>query len=391
MSESISIKAQAARLIGEGRGEAAISTALGITRHRARALVLELTKAQPGAAIATMEIEPQTSAEFAERIAACWRKSVEAIFEVGRLLSSAKERLVHGEFEIMIEGALPFGARTAQRLMAIARDERLTKPTHVSLLPPSWGTLYELTKLPNETFEARIADGTIRPDMERRDVSATVKTERRAARETHLGTMQEAGNLRLPEKKYGVILADPEWRFEVWSPAGLDRSADNHYATSETAKIAARPVQDIAAKDCVLFLWATAPMLPHALHVMAAWGFDYKSHAIWDKGASGTGYWFRNCHELLLVGTRGNVVAPSPGTQPPSIHKALRGEHSVKPIFFHIQIAEWFPHLPKIELNARRSREGWDTWGLEAPNSDDRMGDAQGRPLPETNPSEAAE
>jgi len=45
---------------------------------------------------------------------------------------------------------LPFAARTAQRLMAVAADARLANPTHVSLLPPSWGTLYELTKLPDD-------------------------------------------------------------------------------------------------------------------------------------------------------------------------------------------------------------------------------------------------
>ena len=67
----------------------------------------------------------------------------------------------------------------------------------------------------------------------------------------------------LPNKRYGVILADPEWRFEPYSRVtGMDRAADNHYPTQTLDQIAALDVASIAADDCVLFLWATAPMLP---------------------------------------------------------------------------------------------------------------------------------
>jgi|GEM_PF-876272 len=107
---------------------------------------------------------------WAARITACWRASVEAIFEVGRLLAAAKEVLPHGKFGAMIESDLPFGERTAQMLMAIAADARITNAKHVSHLPASWGTLYELTKLPDDEFERCLSDGTIRPDMMRRDI-----------------------------------------------------------------------------------------------------------------------------------------------------------------------------------------------------------------------------
>lgn len=172
-----------------------------------------------------------------------------------------------------------------------------------------------------------------------------------------------------------MILADPEWKFKTMSPAGLDRSADNHYPTSETDAIAARPVRDIAADDCVLFLWATAPMLPDALRVMNAWGFAYSTHAIWDKVILGTGYWFRNQHELVLIGTRGKIVAPSLGTQPPSNVQETRGDHLVKPQWLYELIERWFPNIPKIELNARRERPGWKSWGFDAPAYDPSIGE----------------
>jgi hypothetical protein len=54
-------------------------------------------------------------------------------------------------------------------------------------------------------------------DTAARDVSnatpAPTKADRRAVRETELAAKQTA----LPDKRYGVIVADPEWRFEPWS------------------------------------------------------------------------------------------------------------------------------------------------------------------------------
>jgi N6-adenosine-specific RNA methylase IME4 len=192
------------------------------------------------------------------------------------------------------------------------------------------------------------------------------KQERRAEREAELGAKQ----LALPDRKYGVIVADPEWRFEPWSrETGLDRSADNHYPTSCLEVIAARPVESIAAKDCVLFLWATVPMLPHALVVMGAWGFDYRSHFAWAKDRVGTGYWNRNKHELLLIGIKGRKVpCPAQGENCDSWIAAPGSPvHSAKPKCFLEMIEKFYPNLPKIELNRRGPpRDGWDAWGNEA-------------------------
>lgn len=198
--------------------------------------------------------------------------------------------------------------------------------------------------------------------MKPRQISKKAK---RARRERELAKRQRA----LPDRLYNVIVADPEWRFEPWSrETGMDRAADNHYPTSGLAIIGGRDVPSIAAKDCVLFLWATVPMLPEALHVMtAAWGFKYKSHYIWFKDKDGTGYWNRNRHELLLIGTRGLIPAPAPGTQWSSVIEAPRGAHSVKPDIFLRMIEEFYPNVPKIELNRRGpARPGWDAWGWEA-------------------------
>ena len=52
-------------------------------------------------------------------------------------------------------------------------------------------------------------------------------------------------------------------------------------------------------------------MQPHALRVMEAWGFTYKSLIVWDKGRDGTGYWVRGRVEILLTGTRGEQAPPA--------------------------------------------------------------------------------
>jgi len=108
-------------------------------------------------------------------------------------------------------------------------------------------------------------------------------------------------------------------------------------------------------------------MIGAGLLVMAEWGFTYKSQMVWVKDKVGTGYWFRNQHEMLLVGTRGSIPAPAQGDQWPSVLNAPRGRHSEKPNEVLRMIEEYFPRLPKIELNARRARPNWDCWGFEAP------------------------
>ena len=114
---------------------------------------------------------PKASKAWAKKICAAWQRSIDSIFECGRLLIAAKARLEHGTFQKMVKTELPFGPSTAERLMKIARDERLTNPAHAQLLPANWYTLYELSKLSDSEFQAALADGKVRPDMQRADVA----------------------------------------------------------------------------------------------------------------------------------------------------------------------------------------------------------------------------
>lgn len=205
-----------------------------------------------------------------------------------------------------------------------------------------------------------------RKKLARAKAAANPKAERRAAREAALAVRIQT----LPDRRYGVIVADPEWHDEVWSrETGMSRHAANHYPTSSAEVIKARDVPSIAAADCVLFLWTTNQHLRIALDVMEAWGFEYKSNYCWGKDRLGLGRWNRSRHELLLVGTRGKIPCPAPGTQWASLLMAPRSEqHSAKPECFLEMIEEYYPTVPKIELNRRGlPRPGWDAWGNEVP------------------------
>jgi N6-adenosine-specific RNA methylase IME4 len=215
---------------------------------------------------------------------------------------------------------------------------------------------------------------------------------RRAQKEIELAAKIRA----LPERRYGLILADPPWQFEPYSrETGLERDAANHYPVMTLDKIKALDVPSIAAPDCVLALWAVAAMLPQALETMAAWGFEYKSQFVWVKPNIGLGFWVRTRHEILLIGTRGHPPAPAPGMNFASVIEAKAREHSRKPDEAYEILESYFPNLPKVELFARAGtpRPGWEHWGAEAgaiEAGEQPLAPAQTRKPPESPPKAVA-
>jgi Protein of unknown function (DUF3102) len=152
---------------------------------------------------------PGTEARvWAARITECWRSSVEGILRTGRLLIEAKANLPFGEFGRMIESDLPFGERTAQRLMAIGQDNRLSNPTHVSLLPASWGTLYELTKLSDEEFSSAVQQRVIRPDMLRGEAEVIRPLTKESQSESNQRHTASPDMMSAPGLRVGAASAD---------------------------------------------------------------------------------------------------------------------------------------------------------------------------------------
>lgn len=161
--------------------------------------------------------------------------------------------------------------------------------------------------------------------------------------------------------KFNVICADPPWRYDF--SKSDSREIENQYPTMSLLDICALPVKDIAADDCVLFLWTTSPKLYEAFGVLGAWGFEYKTSMIWDKEKIGMGYYARQQHEIILIATRGNLPVPEPTNRPASVIRSPRAKHSEKPDGFYQAIERMYPEYTKVELFAREPREGWQVWG----------------------------
>ena len=179
-------------------------------------------------------------------------------------------------------------------------------------------------------------------------------------------------------KKYKIIYADPPWQYRVYSKKGQGRSAENHYHTMNIKDIMALPVDKIADKDCILFLWITFPCLKEGIEVMERWGFKYKTCGFnWVKRNKkkntyfiGLGFWTRSNSEVCLIGTKGQPKRVSKSV--PQICDARIMEHSRKPAEIRERIVELCGELPRIELFARDKVKGWDSLGDEIDGKDIR-------------------
>jgi len=167
---------------------------------------------------------------------------------------------------------------------------------------------------------------------------------------------------------YDLIVVDPPWHFNTWSPAGqTSKSASKQYRTMQFAEIMALPVLELLKPDAIVYLWATGAMMPHALATMEAWGIAYKTSFVWRKVTPsgkvrlGTGRWAQSGHELVLLGTVGKPRC----YLMPSIFDGIAREHSREPDEFYNIIAKKTPGLRRADVFARERREGWCCWGDE--------------------------
>ena len=221
----------------------------------------------------------------------------------------------------------------------------------------------ELAELPKSDQVEVVARGEKDILAAAKAIRADRATVRRAERIEKIAE-KSAGNTPLAiGAKYPVILCDPPWRYEY--AESDSRAIENQYPTMPVEDICGLPVGGIVNDDAVLFMWATSPKLAESLDVIKAWGFEYRTCAVWDKAVIGMGYYFRQQHELLLVATRGSLPAPAPANRPSSVILSRREAHSKKPDSVYEIIEAMYPELPKLEMFARLPRDGWVSWGNE--------------------------
>ena len=174
--------------------------------------------------------------------------------------------------------------------------------------------------------------------------------------------------MKLPDKKYNIIYADPPWSYKDRAKTLLaDRGAEGKYLTMDIQDICDLPVKNITDENCVLFMWITFPQLNYLMEVITAWGFEYKTVAFtWIKTNNdnsvfmGMGRWTRANAEICLLATKGKIERLSKNISQVII--SHRQEHSVKPPVIRERIVELVGDLPRIELFARQQMKGWDVW-----------------------------
>lgn len=172
------------------------------------------------------------------------------------------------------------------------------------------------------------------------------------------------------DKKYNIIYADPAWKYNFGKTSS--RFVNNKYTVMTKEDICNLPIQNIADKDCVLLMWITFPKLDWAIDVIKSWGFEYKTCAFtWIKQNKkseslfwGMGYYTRSNAEICLLATKGNPL-PRLSHKVHSVIMSPIEEHSKKPAETRDRIVELFGDIPRIELFARQTCDGWDCWGNE--------------------------
>lgn len=174
---------------------------------------------------------------------------------------------------------------------------------------------------------------------------------------------------------YGAVMADPPWSFANFSAKGEMKNAKAHYACMTLDEIKALPVAQLVQRDAYLWLWATNPMLPHALEAMSAWGFRFVTAGTWVKRSAagtlafGTGYVLRSANEPFLIGKIGKPKPMSRSVR--SVIEAPRREHSRKPDEAYEAFRLLTGDVRRADLFARESRHGFEAWGNEAERFND--------------------
>jgi N6-adenosine-specific RNA methylase IME4 len=191
-----------------------------------------------------------------------------------------------------------------------------------------------------------------------------------------------------PNDLYNIIYADPPWSYTRTIGNGVlkRRNGEVYYPSMPVSELEGlgSHVRRISCKNSALLIWATMPCLPDAIRVMESWGFKYKTcWCTWvktnkagDKPFFGVGYYTRSNAELCLLGVKGKIASfkklvegESREGNPSSLSSICierPRQHSRKPETVRNNIVTFFGDVPRIELFARESTDGWSTIGNQS-------------------------
>lgn len=178
--------------------------------------------------------------------------------------------------------------------------------------------------------------------------------------------------------KYEIIYSDPPWPQKKGNirKSRPNQGRDLDYATMSVEQCFL--VQDEffnrAAEKHNVFMWAIDKYLHEIQVEMERRGYKLHARLIWDKtNGVAPAFTVRFAHEYLLWFYKpGKILMPrqeARGTYTTVLREPAT-KHSKKPTCAYEMLEDMFPDAQKIELFARNTRPGWDSWGKEVSDSE---------------------
>ena len=199
---------------------------------------------------------------------------------------------------------------------------------------------------PKETVED-LRKGKIKIYSAFKDLTTAQKIEEL---KTKISTLQE------PSGFYDVIVIDPAWETGEYSQEGFRGGPIYPTLSLEAISKLNLPMTE----NCVVWLWTVNRHLHDAFHILEAWHLEPKSVLTWVKNNFGVGVWLRGQTEHCILATKGKPTITL--TKQSTVLFADKGEHSEKPDEFY-QMVDSLCIGKKLDYFARKTREGWDSYG----------------------------
>lgn len=171
-------------------------------------------------------------------------------------------------------------------------------------------------------------------------------------------------------KKYDLIVIDPAWEVgKTQRKVRPNQKPELDYVTMPFDEIKALPIGEMADTNSVIFLWTIQKWLPKSFELLDTWGFKYQRTLTWDKKNGMCLFGFHHRTEFVLFGYKGKIEIYPKRKAIPTVFDGKSERHSAKPDEFY-QLVQGLGKN-RVDVFARREREGWDVFGNEVNNSID--------------------
>lgn len=175
------------------------------------------------------------------------------------------------------------------------------------------------------------------------------------------------------KETYGLIYADPPWKQSKGGKKSVRENSSGKpldYPTCSLDEIKEhlRLATESTTENSILFPWTIDKYLFEAQQIAESLGYKLHARMIWDKVTGiPAAFTVRYGHEYLLYMYKGKLT-PVAKDERGKIHTVFRErvtKHSKKPDIAYEIIERLYPDLKKLEMYARETRDGWDSFGNE--------------------------